>query len=98
MEREIDRDESSSERDALEHEPSCTDATGDEGEMDLLLSEDGEARRRFLKQALIAGGGLAAANLLLHYQMNVSAQSPMAAASFASKTACLRLMRRRVRC
>jgi len=36
-------------------------------EADLLLSEDGEARRRFLKQALLAGGGVAAANLLFEY-------------------------------
>jgi xanthine dehydrogenase YagT iron-sulfur-binding subunit len=35
---------------------------------ELILSEDGEARRRFLKQALLAGGGVAAANLLLDYQ------------------------------
>ena len=35
---------------------------------DLLLSDDGEGRRRFLKQALLAGGGLAAANLLADYQ------------------------------
>src|SRR5256885_6774377 len=46
----------------------------DSEEIEAFLSEDGEARRRFLKQALIAGGGLAAANLLLHYQMTASAQ------------------------
>jgi len=56
---------------------------GDECELDSLLSEDGEARRRFLKQALIAGGGLAAANLLLHYQTNASART-LAATDLAS--------------
>jgi|SRR6266404_2020282 len=34
------------------------------------LTEEGEARRLFLKQALIAGGGLAAANLLLKYSVH----------------------------
>ena len=34
------------------------------------LSEAGEARRLFLKQAIIAGGGLAAANLLLKYPVH----------------------------
>jgi xanthine dehydrogenase YagT iron-sulfur-binding subunit len=43
-------------------------------EIEAFLSEDGEARRRFLKQALIAGGGVAAANLLLSYRANVFAQ------------------------
>lgn len=49
-----------------------TDYTYD---LEWLLSEDGEARRRFLKQALMAGGGLAAANLLLNYQMTAAAQT-----------------------
>ena len=86
MERETERDESSSGAGALEREPSYINATGDEDEMDLLLSEDGEARRRFLKHALIAGGGLAAANLLLHYQVNAAAQT-RAAANLASTQA-----------
>src|SRR5204863_10040077 len=42
----------------------CVDISADD-ELDLwLLSEDGEARRRFLKQAMIAGGGLAGVSLL----------------------------------
>jgi xanthine dehydrogenase YagT iron-sulfur-binding subunit len=44
-------------------------------EAELLMSEDGEARRRFLKQALLAGGGLAAANLLFQYQQTPFAHS-----------------------
>ena len=57
MERERRSDERAAERDALARESADTVASGDESELDLLLSEDGEARRRFLKQALIAGGG-----------------------------------------
>ena len=83
MERERRSDERAAEQDALAREPADTVAGGDESELDLLLSEDGEARRRFLKQALIAGGGLAAANLLLRYQVNASAQT-RAAANLAS--------------
>src|ERR671938_2186181 len=49
-------------------------ATGP-GELTDLLSEDGEARRRFLKQALIVSGGLAAASLLSNYDLNARAQS-----------------------
>ncbi len=86
MEREIERDDSSSDAGAAGREPSCTDATGDEDEVGLFLSEDGEARRRFLKQALIAGGGLAAANLLLHYQANVSARALVAANVASAQT------------
>ncbi|HKC63929.1 MAG TPA: 2Fe-2S iron-sulfur cluster-binding protein [Pyrinomonadaceae bacterium] len=44
-------------------------------EIKVFLSEDGEARRRFLKQALLAGGGIAAANLLLSYRLNLFAQT-----------------------
>ena len=40
-----------------------------------LLSDDGEARRRFLKQALILGGGLAASNLLHEYEVSASPAS-----------------------
>lgn len=44
--------------------PSCREfANGDESDL-WLLSEDGEARRRFLRQSLIAGGGLAGVGLL----------------------------------
>ena len=86
MEREKKGDESSADKDALAREPSDAFAGGDEGEMDLFISEEGEARRRFLKQALIAGGGLAAANLLLHYQTDASART-RAAASPASTQA-----------
>ncbi len=42
-------------------------------EIKAFLSEDGEERRRFLKQALLAGGGAAALNLLLSYRVNVAA-------------------------
>ena len=83
MERERRSDERAAEQDAVAREPADTVASGDEDEMDLLLSEDGEARRRFLKQAMIAGSGLAAANLLLRYQVNASAQT-RAAANLAS--------------
>ncbi|MBV9210399.1 MAG: 2Fe-2S iron-sulfur cluster binding domain-containing protein [Acidobacteria bacterium] len=44
-------------------------------EIKAFLSEDGEARRLFLKQALLTGGGIAAANLLLSYRLNVSAHT-----------------------
>jgi len=87
MERERKSDERAAERAALAREPADTVASGDENEMDLFLSEDGEARRRFLKQALIAGGGLAAANLLLHYQMNAAAQTRAAANLASAQTA-----------
>jgi xanthine dehydrogenase YagT iron-sulfur-binding subunit len=51
----------------------------DDEEVRAFLSEDGDARRRFLKQALITGGGMAAANLLLSYRLNIFAQTRMAA-------------------
>jgi xanthine dehydrogenase YagT iron-sulfur-binding subunit len=75
MEREENRDESFSGEGTQARRASEAIAHGDVGEADLLLSEDGEARRRFLKQALIAGGGLAAANLLLRYQAEAAAQT-----------------------
>src|SRR5256885_14888140 len=53
----------------------------DSEEIEAFLSEDGEARRRFLKQALIAGGGMAAANLLLSYRIKVFAQTGASANS-----------------
>ncbi|HEX8921256.1 MAG TPA: 2Fe-2S iron-sulfur cluster-binding protein [Pyrinomonadaceae bacterium] len=58
----------------------------DREEIEAFLSEDGEARRRFLKQALMAGGGIAAANLLLSYRIKVLAQTE-ASASLASAQA-----------
>ncbi|HYY95984.1 MAG TPA: 2Fe-2S iron-sulfur cluster-binding protein [Pyrinomonadaceae bacterium] len=86
MEREEKRDEGFSGEGTQAREPSEAIAHGDVGEADLLLSEDGEARRRFLKRALIAGGGLAAANLLLRYQAEAAAQTH-AAANVASTQA-----------
>jgi xanthine dehydrogenase YagT iron-sulfur-binding subunit len=86
MERDENRDEGSGGEDAQARSSSETTARADAGEADLLLSDDGEARRRFLKQALIAGGGLAAANLLLRYQAEAAAQT-RAAANVASTRA-----------
>jgi xanthine dehydrogenase YagT iron-sulfur-binding subunit len=86
MEWEKKGDESSADGGALAREPSDAGAGGNEGVTDMLLSEDGEARRRFLRQALIAGGGVAAANLLLHYQASAAAQAD-AAANLASAQA-----------
>ncbi len=55
-------------------EDQSSDHTGDAFPDDIdsveTLTEEGEARRLFLKQALIAGGGLAAANLLLKYSVH----------------------------
>ena len=59
MKRETKCDERSDREETVDCGLSETDATSRD-EAELLLSEDGEARRRFLKQALIAGGGLAA--------------------------------------
>jgi xanthine dehydrogenase YagT iron-sulfur-binding subunit len=88
MKRKRRRDESATEEDAPAHEPADAFQTAaGAADLDLLLSEDGEARRRFLKQALIAGGGLAAANLLLHYQTNVSAETRAVANVAAAQTA-----------
>jgi xanthine dehydrogenase YagT iron-sulfur-binding subunit len=53
-----------------------TELPGEEGEeLKAFLSEDGEARRRFLKQSLIAGGGFAAASLLMDYRLKLFAQT-----------------------
>jgi xanthine dehydrogenase YagT iron-sulfur-binding subunit len=60
--------------DAVDGELLTADGAGPE-EVEAFLSEDGEARRRFLKQALLTGGGIAAANLLLSYRLNVFAQA-----------------------
>ncbi len=81
MDEKIERDETSATEGVGNDEPSHTDAISSDDEMSLLLSEDGEARRRFLKQALIAGGGITAANLLLNYQSPASAQTLTTAAS-----------------
>jgi len=55
-------------------EDQSTDCTGNFFANDVdsveALTEEGEARRLFLKQAIIAGGGLAAANLLLKYSVH----------------------------
>ncbi|MDQ3917088.1 MAG: 2Fe-2S iron-sulfur cluster-binding protein [Acidobacteriota bacterium] len=87
MEREENRDEGFSGEGTQASEPSETNAHGDVGGADLLLSEDGEARRRFLKRALIAGGGLAAANLLLRYQAEAAAQTQAAANAAPTRAA-----------
>src|SRR4051812_2374263 len=55
-------------------------------ELKAFLSEDGEARRRFLKQALLTGGGLAAANLLSSYRLNLFAQTTDGARLSSSQT------------
>ena len=56
-----------------------------------LLSEDGEARRRFLKHALVVGGGLAAANLLHEYQASARAELPAATVPPVPSTLSVRL-------
>jgi xanthine dehydrogenase YagT iron-sulfur-binding subunit len=78
MERDREREESFTEGEGGDESQPAHARDRDE-EASLLLSEDGEARRRFLKQTLLAGGGLAAANLLLHYQATASAQTRAAA-------------------
>src|SRR5436305_2609741 len=85
MKRETKCDEHSDREETVDYELLRADATGHD-EVELLLSEDGEARRRFLKQALIAGGGLAAANLLLSYQMSASAQTTAQGVASLSQT------------
>lgn len=54
-------------------------------EVELLLSEDGETRRAFLKQALLVGGGIAAANLLLEYEKTATA-APVVGSISSSET------------
>ncbi|PYS51569.1 MAG: (2Fe-2S)-binding protein [Acidobacteria bacterium] len=71
--------------DEADSELLATEGAGSE-EIKAFLSEDGEARRRFLKQALIAGGGVAAANLLLSYRLNLFAQTVESMASRSSST------------
>jgi xanthine dehydrogenase YagT iron-sulfur-binding subunit len=66
--------------DAVDSELLAADGADSE-EIEAFLSEDGEARRRFLKQALITGGGIAAANLLLSYRIKVFAQTEASANS-----------------
>jgi xanthine dehydrogenase YagT iron-sulfur-binding subunit len=85
MKRETKCDEHSDREETIDHELSHLDATASD-EVELLLSEDGEARRRFLKQALIAGGGLAAASLLLNYQATASARMSTQAVASLSQT------------
>jgi xanthine dehydrogenase YagT iron-sulfur-binding subunit len=54
-----------------------------EDEIDL-LSEDGEARRKFLKRAFVIGGGLAATNLLHSYQASAESTSTVPTAPIPS--------------
>jgi xanthine dehydrogenase YagT iron-sulfur-binding subunit len=70
---------------AVDSELLTADGADDE-EVRAFLSEDGDARRRFLKQALLTGGGMAAANLLLSYRLNIFAQTRMAANSSSTQT------------
>jgi xanthine dehydrogenase YagT iron-sulfur-binding subunit len=60
--------------DAIDSELLAAEGEGGE-EIAVFLSEDGEARRRFLKQSLLTGGGIAAANLLMSYRTKVFAQT-----------------------
>jgi xanthine dehydrogenase YagT iron-sulfur-binding subunit len=83
MKRKKDRGESSTAPDADELKTPA-DHNVCEDELMRLLTEDGEARRRFLKQALIAGGGLAAANLLLNYQARATTAPTSATANAAA--------------
>lgn len=85
MNRKKDRDETSNAPDATRQETPPAELNVCEDELVRLLTEDGEARRRFLKQALIAGGGLAAANLLLSYHAHASAMTGAAANATASE-------------
>ena len=87
MEREVKHFETSAAADEVKSELTATGAINHDEEISLLLSEDGEARRRFLKQALIVGGGLAAAHLLLRYQMTASAQTATARLTAAQMAA-----------
>jgi xanthine dehydrogenase YagT iron-sulfur-binding subunit len=61
-----------------------SDGLNEGTEMQLFLSEDGEARRKFLKRALLVGGGLAAANLLWQYQAVALAQGQEGGAAGAT--------------
>lgn len=63
---------------------SASDVSGHQDDQGGSLSDDGEARRRFLKQAFMAGGGIAAVNLLLTYQTTAAAQTGAPAASVAT--------------
>jgi xanthine dehydrogenase YagT iron-sulfur-binding subunit len=65
MRQEPEREEHSSAPDSAETE--APENTNVEDDPPYFLSEDGEARRRFLRQVLLTGGGLAAANLILDY-------------------------------
>ncbi|HEY0384540.1 MAG TPA: 2Fe-2S iron-sulfur cluster-binding protein [Pyrinomonadaceae bacterium] len=71
--------------DAVDSELLAADGA-DSAEIEAFLSEDGEARRRFLKQAVIVGGGMAAANLLLSYRIQVFAQTGTPADSSSSQS------------
>ena len=77
--------------DAIDAELLIADGVDGE-EIKAFLSEDGQARRQFLKQALLAGGGVAAASLLLSYRKTVSAQTEIAAASSTLQTETMNTM------
>src|SRR5689334_11779657 len=63
MGQEINCDQEIASANAVDEPNLFIESCGDEIGL-CLLSEDGEARRRFLKQAMIAGGGLAGLSLL----------------------------------
>jgi len=95
MKREDEGAEAELTTDALDNEALPAFANDNVAEIDNFLSDDGEARRIFLKQALIAGGGLAAANLLLNYGNTASAQSVSAgvpSSQTATQTASMNAM------
>ena len=62
-------------------EPSATFVNDGDEDLVGFLSDEGEARRDFLKQALLAGGGVAATHLLLNYESVATSQTMSAGAS-----------------
>ncbi|PYS92575.1 MAG: hypothetical protein DMF64_08785 [Acidobacteria bacterium] len=84
MKRKKDRGAKGNAPDAAERESSAAEHESCADELIQLLSEDGAARRRFLKQTLLAGGGLAAANLLFSYHARASAHTSAAADAAAA--------------
>jgi len=78
MKREAGSAEADSTAEAVDFQQSPEVVNDKIEETDNFLSDDGEARRLFLKQSLIAGGGLAAANLLLNYESTTQAQTMLA--------------------
>lgn len=86
MKREVESTEADLTADAVDDEGLPAVVNDGVEAIDGFLSDNGEARRVFLKQTLIAGGGLAAANLLLNYESTASARSLIAGVP-ASQTA-----------